>query len=154
MITLGEHTLTFSGDAEPSSDLADEPEPEGTQVFSARELSLVARPAGDPEELARQNRILGILAEVISELVNHKPLDELFDLVLRQLFQAIGAERGAILLLEGNPPEPTIKAARSRHVGGVNVLFADGSVRFIEDDISLATWRAMGTMNGQEVFEE
>ena len=30
--------------------------------------------------------------------------------------------------------------ARSRHVGGVNVAFADGSIRFISNSISLASW--------------
>jgi prepilin-type N-terminal cleavage/methylation domain-containing protein/prepilin-type processing-associated H-X9-DG protein len=44
------------------------------------------------------------------------------------------------------------KAARSRHSGGVNVLFGDGSVHFIQNGIALATWRALGTMNGGEVF--
>jgi prepilin-type N-terminal cleavage/methylation domain-containing protein/prepilin-type processing-associated H-X9-DG protein len=43
------------------------------------------------------------------------------------------------------------KAARSRHSGGVNVLFGDGSVHFIQNGIALATWRALGTMNGGEV---
>jgi prepilin-type N-terminal cleavage/methylation domain-containing protein/prepilin-type processing-associated H-X9-DG protein len=42
-------------------------------------------------------------------------------------------------------------AARSRHSGGVNVSLCDGSVRFIRDSISLATWQAMGTMDGGEV---
>jgi len=44
------------------------------------------------------------------------------------------------------------KAARSRHMSGVNVLMGDGSVRFVSNSIALATWRAMGTMNGGEVF--
>jgi prepilin-type N-terminal cleavage/methylation domain-containing protein/prepilin-type processing-associated H-X9-DG protein len=44
------------------------------------------------------------------------------------------------------------KAARSRHSGGVNVLFGDGSVHFIQNGISLVTWRALGTMNGGEVI--
>jgi prepilin-type N-terminal cleavage/methylation domain-containing protein/prepilin-type processing-associated H-X9-DG protein len=44
------------------------------------------------------------------------------------------------------------KAARSRHPGGVNTLFADGSVHFIGDNIALTTWRALGTMNGGEVL--
>jgi prepilin-type N-terminal cleavage/methylation domain-containing protein/prepilin-type processing-associated H-X9-DG protein len=43
------------------------------------------------------------------------------------------------------------KSARSRHPGGVNVLLADGSGRFISDNIALAAWRALGTMNGGEV---
>jgi prepilin-type N-terminal cleavage/methylation domain-containing protein/prepilin-type processing-associated H-X9-DG protein len=44
------------------------------------------------------------------------------------------------------------KAARSRHSGGVNVLFGDGAVHFISTNVALATWRALGTMNGGEVI--
>jgi prepilin-type N-terminal cleavage/methylation domain-containing protein/prepilin-type processing-associated H-X9-DG protein len=40
--------------------------------------------------------------------------------------------------------------SRSYHTGGVNVLFMDGSVRFIINSIEQATWRAMGTRNGGE----
>ena len=35
----------------------------------------------------------------------------------------------------------------SNHPGGVNVLFGDGAVHFIADNIELATWRAIDTMN-------
>ena len=42
-------------------------------------------------------------------------------------------------------------AARSHHPGGVNVLLADGSVRFVGETIDLASWRAMGTIAGGEV---
>lgn len=41
--------------------------------------------------------------------------------------------------------------ARSRHPGGVNVAFADGSVRFVSQNIDLDTWRALGSRNGNEV---
>jgi len=41
-------------------------------------------------------------------------------------------------------------AARSLHPGGVNVLLADGSVRFVSGTIDLALWRAAGSMNGGE----
>jgi prepilin-type N-terminal cleavage/methylation domain-containing protein len=57
-----------------------------------------------------------------------------------------------------NPPYTSVgssythKAARSRHPGGVNVIMADASLQFVSDDIALATWRAMGTMNGSEVI--
>jgi prepilin-type N-terminal cleavage/methylation domain-containing protein/prepilin-type processing-associated H-X9-DG protein len=40
--------------------------------------------------------------------------------------------------------------ARSYHSGGVNAAFMDGSVRFIGNSISQATWRALGTRNGGE----
>jgi prepilin-type processing-associated H-X9-DG protein len=43
------------------------------------------------------------------------------------------------------------RAARSRHTSGVNMLLADGSVRFVRDSISLPTWRALGTRAGGEV---
>ncbi|WP_020468762.1 DUF1559 domain-containing protein [Zavarzinella formosa] len=41
-------------------------------------------------------------------------------------------------------------AARSRHTGGVNVLLADGSVRFAPKSISSGIWSALGTMSGGE----
>ena len=39
----------------------------------------------------------------------------------------------------------------SMHPGGVNLLLADGSVRFLKDSVSLAPWRALGTIAGGEV---
>jgi prepilin-type N-terminal cleavage/methylation domain-containing protein/prepilin-type processing-associated H-X9-DG protein len=42
--------------------------------------------------------------------------------------------------------------AQSNHPGGVNVLFGDGSVRFVKDSISPQTWMAIGTRAGGEVI--
>ena len=42
-------------------------------------------------------------------------------------------------------------SASSRHPGGVNTLFLDGSVRFIRDPISVSVWRALATRAGGEV---
>jgi prepilin-type processing-associated H-X9-DG protein len=42
-------------------------------------------------------------------------------------------------------------SARSQHLNGVNVAYADSSVKFISDTISLPVWRALGTRYGQEV---
>lgn len=41
----------------------------------------------------------------------------------------------------------------SQHVGHVNLLLCDGSVRPIADHISLRIWRAIGTRNGNETVE-
>jgi prepilin-type N-terminal cleavage/methylation domain-containing protein/prepilin-type processing-associated H-X9-DG protein len=43
-------------------------------------------------------------------------------------------------------------ASRSWHSGGVNTLFADGSVHFIKDSINPQTWWALGTKGGNEVL--
>jgi prepilin-type processing-associated H-X9-DG protein len=47
---------------------------------------------------------------------------------------------------------PAWRAARSRHFGGVNVLFADGSVQFVTNSIQAAIWQALGTRAGGEVI--
>lgn len=58
-----------------------------------------------------------------------------------------------------NPPCTTAgsgnsyKAARSRHPGGVQVALADGSGRFVSNNITAAVWRALGTMNGNETVQ-
>ena len=44
-----------------------------------------------------------------------------------------------------------ITAARSRHPGGVNASFCDGSVRFISETIERTTWHGLWTRAGGEV---
>lgn len=58
----------------------------------------------------------------------------------------------------GGPPPPSgnflerlytpfgWRAARSVHPGGVNAALADGSVRFVQDDVEFAAWRAGATI--------
>jgi prepilin-type processing-associated H-X9-DG protein len=45
-----------------------------------------------------------------------------------------------------------VMPASSRHPGGTNMLFGDGSVKFIKDSVSLQTYRALGTRAGGEVI--
>jgi prepilin-type N-terminal cleavage/methylation domain-containing protein/prepilin-type processing-associated H-X9-DG protein len=45
----------------------------------------------------------------------------------------------------------SVVSASSRHPGGANSAFCDGSVRFIKSSISPQTWAALGTRNGNEV---
>jgi prepilin-type processing-associated H-X9-DG protein len=44
------------------------------------------------------------------------------------------------------------RAARSRHPGGVNVALADGAVRFVEDGVDPAVWKAAATRAGSEAL--
>jgi prepilin-type processing-associated H-X9-DG protein len=43
-------------------------------------------------------------------------------------------------------------ASRSRHPGGVNSLFGDGSVRFIKSSINPLTWVALNSIQAGEVI--
>lgn len=46
------------------------------------------------------------------------------------------------------------RTARSLHPGGVNACFADGSTRFLSDDIDGNLWAAMATIAGGEIAAE
>jgi prepilin-type processing-associated H-X9-DG protein len=48
-------------------------------------------------------------------------------------------------------PNWNVFTARSRHTGGVNVVLCDGSTRFVTNDISWATWQALGTSKGRDL---
>lgn len=52
------------------------------------------------------------------------------------------------------PPGRIATTANSKHVGGVHLLLCDGSVRFISENLSLGIWRALGSVNGNEVLGE
>ncbi len=60
-----------------------------------------------------------------------------------------------------NPPctdphttsSPMTNASRSRHPGGVQVAYCDGSASYVSDDISLDPWRALSTTQGGEIIE-
>jgi prepilin-type N-terminal cleavage/methylation domain-containing protein len=46
-----------------------------------------------------------------------------------------------------------VVTSRSYHHGGVQVLFVDGSGRFLTDEIDINTWRALATRAGGEIFD-
>ncbi len=56
------------------------------------------------------------------------------------------------LLISKNQPLYGAITARSYHPGGVNVLLADGSVRFVKTSVDAATWRSLGSIAGGEVI--
>jgi serine phosphatase RsbU (regulator of sigma subunit)/pSer/pThr/pTyr-binding forkhead associated (FHA) protein len=138
IITLGEHILTFSlgepGDDETEADS----DPIGTRVFSARELSdIKTKPAIDPAELQRQNRVLGVLSRAAGSLVQHHSLEEVFEDILTLLFEAVPAERGAILLLQGTPQQLVMKAARNRAGKPITGVSRSIARRVLEQRVSI-----------------
>jgi prepilin-type N-terminal cleavage/methylation domain-containing protein/prepilin-type processing-associated H-X9-DG protein len=56
------------------------------------------------------------------------------------------------LLISHDQPLYGAITARSYHPGGVNALFADGSVHFVKSTVDGMTWRALGTIQGGEVI--
>jgi prepilin-type N-terminal cleavage/methylation domain-containing protein/prepilin-type processing-associated H-X9-DG protein len=46
----------------------------------------------------------------------------------------------------------SVVSSSSRHPGGSNTAFADGSVKFIKSTVDISTWNALGTRNGGEVI--
>ncbi len=52
------------------------------------------------------------------------------------------------------PAGKAAMTASSRHGGGVHLLMGDGAVRYVNNSVNLATWRAIGTRQGREVVGE
>jgi len=65
-----------------------------------------------------------------------------------QIMGPAGLENGSRTI---NNPRAHVEDYWSRHPGGANFLFADGSVHFLKETISPTTWRALGTKAGGEV---
>jgi prepilin-type N-terminal cleavage/methylation domain-containing protein/prepilin-type processing-associated H-X9-DG protein len=65
-----------------------------------------------------------------------------------------GQDCGNLSAISDTPGEHAIISARSRHVGGVNVVMADGSVRFASENVDRGVWRALGSRNGGEVASD
>lgn len=142
-ISLGEYVLTFSWD-EPKDPEEDSGEFE-VYAYPARRLSDIdTRTAIDPEALERQSRLLGILTRAANALLLHTSLADLFSFVLEQLFEAVPAERGAILLLEGEPRQLVMKACRScEGVEGVPRVSRSIMRRVLDQRVSLLVPRVM-----------
>jgi prepilin-type N-terminal cleavage/methylation domain-containing protein len=49
------------------------------------------------------------------------------------------------------PPGRIATSANSLHITGVNLVLCDGSVRYVSNSVSLATWRSLGSRDGGEV---
>ncbi|MGI9429589.1 MAG: DUF1559 domain-containing protein [Bythopirellula sp.] len=62
-----------------------------------------------------------------------------------------GGQDCGVNYIPDTPSEHAIIAARSDHVGTVNVAFGDGHTATVSDNIDLLVWRALGSRDGGEV---
>ena len=108
-----------------------------TQIMSSVHESVVpTTEAGEAELLGAQSRAFAVLSRAASELLGHRPLEEVLELFLDLVFQAMAPERGAIMLLEGDPP--TLRA------GAMRGMIADG------DSLPVSTTIANLVLNEQQ----
>jgi sigma-B regulation protein RsbU (phosphoserine phosphatase) len=91
------------------------------------------RPTGPSEQMPGAH-VLGILSQASSALLSHHPMPELFERILDLVLSAIPAERAAIVLLEGEPPQPVIRARRSREGAGEIEHVSEAIARRVIDD--------------------
>jgi len=61
-----------------------------------------------------------------------------------------GSDCGNWSAIADTPGEHAIISARSKHPGGVNILYGDSHVSFVTDSVDLGVWRAVGTRSGSE----
>ncbi|HXK11988.1 MAG TPA: SpoIIE family protein phosphatase [Vicinamibacteria bacterium] len=63
--------------------------------------------------LARQSRILGVLTRAASAVVSAPSTELLLETLLGHLLEAVPARRGLVALFAGEPPAPSLAAARA-----------------------------------------
>jgi len=140
-IRLGDFQIVFA----PEETTA---EGEGAAVEAAFPAQRIAAEIDtDPDfgsgEAGRQDRALAILTRAASALLAHRPLEEMFRFVLDQIFHAIPADRGAILLCEGQPPALTIRASRSREGPAITRVSQSIARRVIDQRVAILLRKVM-----------
>jgi serine phosphatase RsbU (regulator of sigma subunit) len=141
VIGVGRCRLTLSGEeAEASPALGP-----GLHLLPPGEVAalLPAAPVPDAAERARSNRILTHLTRAATALHASRTLPDLFELVLDELFAILPAQRGCIGLLEGHPPQPVIKASRTRHGTVLDRVSRTLTRRVVSDRVSMLIPRVM-----------
>jgi len=137
VIQVGESTIAFSDARAPR------PSGEDLAKFGARSFSLgelaarSTRRAMDVVDLQSENRVLGIVSRAAAALLVHRPLPDLFERIHDLLFEAIPAGRGAIMLLEGDPPQPRMMAARSREGEPITDVSSAIARRVVDERVAL-----------------
>ena len=92
-------------------------------------------------------------------LLRHQRRDRRHDRPDQLRLEYLPRRRSRAASRGGRPANPlgcrfssSAKGFKSRHPGGANFLFADGSVKFLKASINMGTYCALGSRNGGEVI--
>lgn len=122
------------------------------------DVSMIPSPTADPFTVAPEyGGSCGAVSQSHTAWVDGNALETGVTTAWPPNKQILGKNGEGDLDLSGRPffaggPTYAAMTARSFHPGGVNVLYADGSVHFIKSSIAGVTWRALGTIGGGEVI--
>lgn len=125
-----------------------------TTVFSAPPASPTSPASLSSFSLATLNPASFMHVEWVDGKVHETGFTTVFTPNTKVSYTSGGLEYDVDMVLATEPNVGDTYAAvtsRSFHSGGVNVLLMDGSTRFVNDSIDLATWRALATRAGGEV---
>ena len=109
-ITLGETTILFSIDEEPRVAIEEDGHlmraDSSTVTIPLEDIISSGPPVSatatiTPQQALPENRTLAVLTRAGMELISNRPLDEVFEVIMDLVFEALPAERGFLMLLEG-----------------------------------------------------
>jgi sigma-B regulation protein RsbU (phosphoserine phosphatase) len=86
----------------------------------------------DVTALAREDRGLAAVCQATNALVAHHPLPELYVRILDAILDAVPGQRSALILLEGDPPVPRLKAIRAHSGADTGAIRQDIALRALE----------------------
>jgi prepilin-type N-terminal cleavage/methylation domain-containing protein/prepilin-type processing-associated H-X9-DG protein len=121
-----------------------------SNTLAMMEMRQAPSPNGNPQAIDRRARLWNddSVNYQISTLLGPNSRSPDFGVCVNDLAQSLPCNSD----INSADSRSFYMGSRSRHPGGVNVLFCDGSVRFAKDSIGLPIWKALSTMNGNEVI--
>jgi hypothetical protein len=112
LIRIAEYVLAFCEEDDPFTEPQDLAR---LQAYSAKDMAAASTPeAQSPEAIERQTQVFDILTRAAGALVVHRSLEALILLVLDELLEVTPAARAALVLMEGEPLRPVVKASRAK----------------------------------------
>jgi prepilin-type N-terminal cleavage/methylation domain-containing protein/prepilin-type processing-associated H-X9-DG protein len=121
---------------------------DGTSNTMAISEGLAGRTQSDPRGFAWSDQTCGAFFQ--TRIGPNSPLPDICP--LGSWCEGNAANDPILPWVKGDGTTTDSCGARSLHTGGVNVLQADGSVRFVAQTIALNTWQALATISNGEVI--